>query len=375
MVLFFLSPLAAPYPSFELEGCGMAFLFIVTILVIAICRVHMKRSSLHTRCHGIRGGVIHAGNRAAHHHHHALQNVPLYDVDVLLNHTSYPRASSVSPQSGSVVTLNINNGVQFVGRPVDPPPYCEVVSSPPRDGPPPSYASLENLPNANPEARLVACDSVDPCERDSLLGSARVVVALEDTEFRGNAECMDTLDRSMLSVGRVSLSSQHPMQEVDRNCQVGSAASLMVNSGMSDPDTISGFGNGEIVGELVMENGVDVKSCENLVILQKAPDIGVTGKSSANISDVYDQNNSAPVHKICCTTQDENNFSVFCNSQEDPLQCRHDTCIDISASTRDFNPLVVVTASDMARVKCVDTAAPILTLGNSTRTQVNQSED
>jgi hypothetical protein len=84
----------------------------------------MKRSALHTRCHGIRGGVIHAGNRAAHHHHHALPNEPLYGVDVLLNHIAFPRASSVSPQSGSVVTLNFNNGVQFVGRPVGPPSYC-----------------------------------------------------------------------------------------------------------------------------------------------------------------------------------------------------------------------------------------------------------
>jgi hypothetical protein len=149
----------------------------------------------------------------------------------------------------------------------------------------------------------------------------------------------------------------------------------MVNSDMSDPDTISGFGNGEVVGELVVENGIDVKSCENLVIWQKTPDIGVTGKSSSNISDVNDQDNSAPVRKICCTTQDENNFSVFCNSQEDPQQCQHDTCIDISASTGDFNPLVVVTASAMGRVKRVDNVTPILTLGNSTRTEVNQSED
>lgn len=296
----------------------------------------MKRTSLPTRCHGIRGGVTHAGNRTAHHHHHGLQNVPLYDVDVLLHHTSYPGASSIVPQSGSLLTLNINNGVQFVGRPIDPPPYCEVVSSPPRDGPPPSYASLENLTHASPEARLVACDGVDPCECDSLLGSPREVVALEDADLQGNAECMDTLDPSMLNACRVSLSSQQPMQEVDRNCQVGSAVSIMVNSGISDPDTISTFGNGEIVGELVTENGVDVNSCENLVILQKAPDIGVTGKSSANISDVCDQDNSAPLSKIGCTTQAESNFNVFCNSQEDPLQCRHDTFIDISASTGDF---------------------------------------
>jgi hypothetical protein len=56
---------------------------------------------------------------------------------------------------------------------------------------------------------------VDPCERDSLLGSERALVALEDAEFRSNAESMDTFDPSMLNAGRISLSSQHPMQEVD----------------------------------------------------------------------------------------------------------------------------------------------------------------
>lgn len=49
---------------------------------------------------------------------------------------------------GFLVTYNINNGVQFVGRPVNPPPYCEVVSTPPREGPPPPYISHENLPRA-----------------------------------------------------------------------------------------------------------------------------------------------------------------------------------------------------------------------------------
>jgi hypothetical protein len=375
VVLFCLFSLAAPYPSFELEGCAVAFLFIVMILIIAICRVRMKRSSLVARSPGARSGFTHAGNRAAHRHHHGLQNMPLYDVDILLNHTSYPPASSVSPWSGSLVTLNINNGVQFVGRPVDPPPYCEVVSTPPRDGPPPPYASLENVAYANPEARLVAHDGVEPSERDSLLSSAREVVALEDADLRGNAECLGTLAPSMLNAGRVSLSSQQPMQEVDINSQVGSAVSLTVNSDMSRLNIISSSENGETGGELIVENGVDVNSCENSVILQKAPDIGVTDKSSANMSDVYDQDDSAPVSKICCSTQNENNFIVFCNSQEDPLQCLHDTFIDISASAGEFNPLVVVTASDMARVKGVDTAAPIVTLGNNTRTQVNQGED
>jgi hypothetical protein len=366
--------LAAPYPSFELEGCAMAFMFIITILVVAICRVHMKRSSLRTRCPGARAGVTHAGNQAAH-HHHGLQNVPLYDVDVLLNHTSYPPASVISAQSGSFITYNINNDVQFVVRPVDPPPYCEVFSFPPREGPPPPYASLENLSHVNPEARLVAHDGVDPCERDSLLGPAREVVALENMELRGNAECLDTLGAVMLIGGTVSLSSQQPVQEVDRNCQVSSGALLMVNSDTSGPGAISGAENGETLGELIMENGVEVNSCENIVALRKAPDIGVTGKFSANVSNVYDLDDSPPASKICCTTQDENSLGVFCDMQVDPLQCLHDTFIDITATTGDFDSLVVVTASDVARVKGVGSAAPSAALGNNTRTQITQSED
>lgn len=43
------------------------------------------------------------------------------------------------------MTYNINNGVQFVGRPVEPPPYSEIAPVPPREGPPPPYVSQENL--------------------------------------------------------------------------------------------------------------------------------------------------------------------------------------------------------------------------------------
>jgi len=50
--------------------------------------------------------------------------------------------------SGLLVTYNINNGVQFVGRPTDnPPPYSEesTITIPPAEGPPPPYCSVENL--------------------------------------------------------------------------------------------------------------------------------------------------------------------------------------------------------------------------------------
>ncbi|XP_046422865.1 uncharacterized protein LOC124180942 isoform X1 [Neodiprion fabricii] len=110
-------------------GCAMAFMFIVTILVIMICRVHMKRA-MNSRCPQ---QVRNPGSRPRH-------SVPLYDLDVYLN-----RTADINNQGGVTVTYNINNGVQFVGRPVEPPPYSEIAPVPPREGPPPPYVSRENL--------------------------------------------------------------------------------------------------------------------------------------------------------------------------------------------------------------------------------------
>lgn len=112
----------------------MAFMVIVTILVIAICRVHMKRTLMSgaTISPGAHLGVTPIGGTR-----HGMGRIPqqMYDVDFFFGHS----------RPGLLVTYNINNGVQFVGRPVDPPPYSEVVSTPPREGPPPPYVSHENL--------------------------------------------------------------------------------------------------------------------------------------------------------------------------------------------------------------------------------------
>ncbi|XP_024936785.1 uncharacterized protein LOC107263673 isoform X4 [Cephus cinctus] len=110
-------------------GCAMAFMFIVTILVIAICRVQMKRA-MNSRCsQQMRIGC----SRTRH-------TVPLYDLDVYLN-----RTTAANRPGGVSFMYNINGEVQFVGRPVEPPPYSEVVAVPPREGPPPPYVSCENL--------------------------------------------------------------------------------------------------------------------------------------------------------------------------------------------------------------------------------------
>lgn len=106
----------------------MAFMFIVTILVIAICRVHIKRTIV-SRC-PLNHQHLRPGSPLR-------PQLPLYDIDMFLDrHNDTP---------GLLVTYNINNGVQFVGRPIDPPPYCEVIDTPPREGPPPPYVSRENV--------------------------------------------------------------------------------------------------------------------------------------------------------------------------------------------------------------------------------------
>ncbi|KAJ9595718.1 hypothetical protein L9F63_013081, partial [Diploptera punctata] len=263
---------------YTVVGCAMAFMFIVTILAIAICRVHMKRSSLLTRCPGARGGGLmmnpHAAGNRAPHHHHGLQHVPLYDLDVLLNRPPYP-PSSVPSHSGLLVTYNINNGVQFVGRPIDPPPYCEIVASPPREGPPPPYASHESLSRTTPEASSTAQDEVDgddPGERDSLLGPVRGTEQSRPVGVR--CEYMDSHSPYILTTPN----NNYPVERLERNHQIGSAVSVVLNNEVYDrnpvssSDTICSIDTDDRIGELIVESGLTVNSCENLVVAPKLPD-------------------------------------------------------------------------------------------------------
>lgn len=110
---------------YTIIGCATAFMFIVTILVIAICRVQMKRA-MNSRCSQ---QMRIACSQPRH-------NIPLYDLDMYLN-----RNTDLNHSGGVSVMYNINSGVQFMGRLVEPPPYSEVTSIPPSEGPPPPYVS------------------------------------------------------------------------------------------------------------------------------------------------------------------------------------------------------------------------------------------
>lgn len=160
-------------------GCAMAFMFIVTILVIAICRVHMKRSMMSRYPVPPRGAatVLPPSNI-----HHRAEHLPYYDLDVYLNRSAL---SDTITAPGLLVTYNINNGVQFVGHPIDPPPYCEVIASPPREGPPPPYASREDL-GGESEALLQRSPS------DATSSNANEFTAPESEELLARGRSQET---------------------------------------------------------------------------------------------------------------------------------------------------------------------------------------
>jgi hypothetical protein len=190
------------------------------------------------------------------------------------------------------------------------------------------------------------------------------VECLENAQLRGNTEYLATL--------APDLSNADP---VDRNCQLGSAVLLTVSSdvhehnAVSDPDAVSSPANDESLGELTVVNGVSVNSCENLVVAPKVPDTrdsslrntDVTGKSSADISNVDRLDSS--VNKLSCSTQDGSSFNV-CQSQENPLQCLHDTFIAIRANQGDLSPRTVGAATDVTRIKTAGAVASSVTLEN-----------
>ncbi|XP_039297332.1 low-density lipoprotein receptor class A domain-containing protein 3-like [Nilaparvata lugens] len=126
-------------------GSAIAFMLVVTILVVTICRTHMKRTVLSARypVTDRRSRPNNVNNQLRYPYHlrnplslHHRLETEIYDLDLYLN-----RSSGLN----CLVTYNINNGVQFVGHPVEPPPYSEVISLPPREGPPPPYVSRENV--------------------------------------------------------------------------------------------------------------------------------------------------------------------------------------------------------------------------------------
>ncbi|GAB6032654.1 hypothetical protein CHUAL_011532 [Chamberlinius hualienensis] len=120
---------------YTIIGCAVSFIVVVTIMVVAVCRVHMNQNAM-TPPNTIPRAVL------------PISRTPYWSRRMNMD------GPGLSPPSTSLlVTYNINNGVQLVGRFTDPPPYSEVADPPPIYGPPPPYASSDNL-FQQPESQL-----------------------------------------------------------------------------------------------------------------------------------------------------------------------------------------------------------------------------
>ncbi|CAD6227250.1 GSCOCG00011955001-RA-CDS [Cotesia congregata] len=115
-------------------GCAMAFIFIVTILAIAICRVQFKRAisttcnqrSRNSYCQTNRASSIHVPN-----HHDDLDrplNRPLDDL-----------------QREASTMYNVTGKLQFTDCLSKPPSYSEIMALQSEEGPPPVYVSCDEL--------------------------------------------------------------------------------------------------------------------------------------------------------------------------------------------------------------------------------------
>ncbi|KAG8226136.1 hypothetical protein J437_LFUL005797 [Ladona fulva] len=259
-------------------GCAMAFMFIVTILVVAICRVHMKRTSTLAGMTHITALQVVRRNRqrnsegrlsgsgagrgpAAHsllssHSPHEfissdgsaspIQSLQLYDLDFYLNAASGIPSGNArdAPQNSQnphslLVTYNINNGVQFVGRPVDPPPYCEVMSAPPREGPPPPYVSREDISSPPPNTQGSSPPSALSSNTRESVSNVRAPILNSRAPLlnvRTNSVTSPIHTVSSSPVILQTVEESHQTDEEDRNCEPQPTDSLIISTSRETND-------------------------------------------------------------------------------------------------------------------------------------------
>ncbi|XP_057328289.1 uncharacterized protein LOC130669408 isoform X1 [Microplitis mediator] len=121
-------------------GCAMAFMFIVTILAIAVCRVQFKRAMITTRHTQQNRGMYHQTRRSL------SENIRYSDINAT-------NMTTDDLQRERNIMHNINGVRSFVDRPMGPPSYSEVIALPSREEPPPLYVSCEDL-NENLASRV-----------------------------------------------------------------------------------------------------------------------------------------------------------------------------------------------------------------------------
>jgi len=125
---------------YTIFGCTIAFFFVVFLLGIIICRLHIQRKNAASR-----GSSLVLGSSRAH------PPLTLHDLDIYFSETG-----AQGQGQGQSITYNFNTGVHIgLGGPQaqQPPPYHSLANSGAQGsnrnrhqpGPPPPYRSHENL--------------------------------------------------------------------------------------------------------------------------------------------------------------------------------------------------------------------------------------
>ena len=128
-------------------GCAVAFVIILSFTIIAVCRVHVRRSALTNAYAAYRSDPRIWSDLDTYLASNARWARGFLRSDLSRSPGLVLNSYGVSDPSAStlLVTYNINHGVQLVGRPIEPPPYEEVAVQVTREEPPPPYVSQENL--------------------------------------------------------------------------------------------------------------------------------------------------------------------------------------------------------------------------------------
>jgi len=135
---------------YTIIGCAVAFVLIVTFTIIAVCRVHVRRSALANAYAAYRSDARVWSDLDSYLASNGRWSRGLLRSDISRSPGLVLNSFGVNDPSANtlLVTYNINNGVQLMGQPIEPPPYEEVAVQRPRDEPPPPYVSRENLHQA-----------------------------------------------------------------------------------------------------------------------------------------------------------------------------------------------------------------------------------
>jgi len=126
---------------YTIFGCTIAFLLVVFLLGILICRLHIQRKNAQRRSDSL---VL--GSSRSH------PPLTLHDLDIYFSETVGVGESRGPNTSSLSITYNFNTGLQQIvpgpGAVIQPPPYSSVAAGTSRErqpGPPPPYRSQENL--------------------------------------------------------------------------------------------------------------------------------------------------------------------------------------------------------------------------------------